>query len=281
MPAPTVKLIEGATSWGGEHWWVRPSASGEVGQRDFIVNTSDIEAAVSALGVPRRGDSWSPGRPDLEVVDVSPRYIGSVDDSSTGTGGWTAVRVNYETPGATGRVTLKKTDRSSDFTEVVWESSTVRQRYDARHEQAPGTFTLPIDNGRGADRPIMLPVAVVHRFRPPTNTPIDLILAAAAAPVNSLALTLPPEQRTLGPITIPPLIARFVGVERRIIDGVGSRRGTEFILRLALAPIPAASPLGTSGHDLVWYQENLKGIPITQIWTQQYLRSDLSQLIDA
>lgn len=284
MPdVPYATLQDGYTSWGAEPGWIAESDRGDRGQRDYLVNTADPERARTAANMPRMGDSWAPDRPDLVVVDIEPpRYIGFMDDSATGLGGHTWIRVRYETPGASGRVELKKTDGTRDYTEIQYETGTVKVTYDVRVDDAvPGAPSLRIANGLGVERQVVGTVLVVHRFRPWSPTPLGLILAAHNTPINSVPLRLPPEKGGSVPIDVDPLLARFLGAERTPVDAVNRRKGLEWTFRLLVYPRPPFGFADSSPHDVLWQQEDKRGYPVASVISWIYRRGDYTALLNA
>lgn len=284
MPPPSVELVRGRTDWGAGPEYLEVSERGKVGRRDYKVNTSEPELAIRVVGVPRVGQSWSVAEPELRARRVRPEYVGGTDSSETGTGGWTWVRVEYETAGASGRIDPRPIDGTGDFTEFGVSIQKVRVLYDARVGTDP-VFNRRLDNGRGADRQVAQLIGRVHRFYPPgVQTPWDEIVAAFDAPINAEPLVLPPERGATSDIVVPPLWAKLVDFDPRVFDGaIGAEsagesggRGVELVYTLAFArPVNQ----DVSGHDFIWQQEDPDGEPIATWLSRVDARSEYAHLL--
>ena len=286
MPDVPVAELIFDSDWGAAPPKLVETDRGWSGVRHYKVNTEDIERAMSASGLPRRGERWSPALSSLRVVQRTPEYVGGQDVSGTGVGGWVGVRVEYETPGFSGRILPRDLGGAGDYTEMTWEPRTARVYYDARVEDDPVAYGVQIDNGRGVDKAFGVRVAIVHRFRPlDTPSPDGLVENAWAAPINSEELSLPPEEGSSVGRTVPKLGAQFAGFERRVaqvVDDSASAggRGVEFVIRLELAPVFSAGA-DISGHDAFWNQEGANGAPVAFRTNQVDGRSDYRTLVNA
>lgn len=225
-----------------------------LGERLWRVTTGDPIAALLAVGVPRYRDRWSEAYPDLRVSRLATELLGGRDASPQEGGAHTLVRVEY-----TSRpIVILPQQPGESYTEVsTYDASlTVYATIDGRSIAA----------GRGAPKDEGGLGAIVHVVRSAGDNVLPVIAAARAAPVNSLALTLPPLLGGSAPIALLAGQARYTG-----LSGAEPIPGGRIRYSHALRIAP--------DHLVRWRREDAAGNPTGPMESGEiYERSDIGVL---
>lgn len=189
------------------------------GQRHYLVNTDRTDLAVTASGVPARGDAWSAQHPDLVVVQVGPVVrLGGVPDG-LGEGAWSRVPVLYETPSAASFRPATPDDAYTEL-ELAGGSQTVKYPIERTIRGQPNVFgnpNEPLNGGDGESIPVTTIRARVHTFWD-AQTPLPVIawlaLCSPLPTLNDAPLRFPRVFGMPSRFTVGRGQARYMGFER-------------------------------------------------------------------
>lgn len=195
------------------------------GQRNYLVNTDRADLAVTAQGVPARGDPWSAQHADLVVVQVGPvARIGGVANG-LGEGAYSRVPVLYETPTAASFRPASPDDAYTEL-ELVGASQTLNYPLERTLRDQPGANgnpAEPINGGDGESIPITAIRARVHTFWS-AQTPLPVVswlaLCTPIPTLNDAPLRFPRVFGVPSRFTVAKGQARYMGFERpEVIEG--------------------------------------------------------------
>lgn len=225
-------------------WSIEQTPDGYRGTRYYRVNTGNPAEAITAAGLPRRGDHWDAlAIPLLQVKSVGPTDTFSHVTGRENDNGWTYVPIYYDT------VSAVRLTPHTIYTRTQ-QSSTVRKGLVMVSPGDPNPASVPwagqvnvtilpdtpgadlIANGDGATKYFSTLQAEVHCYVA-LNLPIDfnLLDQAAMEPiVNSDVVRLPPVFGYNIPRTFQPGQVRFDGYDQEILDD-----RWHFTIRLQLA----------------------------------------------
>lgn len=197
---------------------------GWMGVRSYRVNTADAFRAITAEGVPKKGDAWGSGAlSELRVVDRQSRYFCGRDivGDPPETGGTTVITVRYETPGIYGRLPIAEV--GGNYTKIEVDESVETRLFsvDPALTAKIGTGGEGVPVGVGRIR------AEVYTFWNPED-PIkphpdwsQMNSLARRHKLNDDAITLPPLLGRNGVVfEIPANQAQYVSYRAAMVDGV-------------------------------------------------------------
>lgn len=251
------------------------TADGFFGMRTYRVRTDIVELALAKDKIPKIGSSWSDSSPELKacvVVKRGPaRRLGGKDEHADygeagGRCGWSAVPVEYATPGE-GSFRIAPDWRS--WTELTTQQDTATIYYPisrtSNYNEAPLT---PIRNGDGATVTVgRLSVKVTAFYDPAFLLPLARWIALMRpSKVNADVLRLPRIYGTTSYFDIPPRSAKYMGFSDPAIEQQHLRVEHHFEL--------------AETWDEIWQPENAKGeaLPGKIITDTIYEAADMSGL---
>lgn len=173
------KPVSGRTSDGLWSLSLRQSCEGWHGEKCFIVNTDDPDAAILAQNLPRYGTPWRVGRSLFRCYDVTVKYRCGTNDANEEAGGWCEVTCLFREPGDGRPLPFP----GSAYSETGTRLTNVRQMYDIRRNPnaPPGTqgdYDLQIENGRGVTRELAFTTVTARIF--PNNQSANAVLQRQA-----------------------------------------------------------------------------------------------------
>jgi hypothetical protein len=239
------------------------SGRGYAGTRFFRVYTDDPVAALTAPGVPGKGDAWSTAFPGVIVQSLDSEYEGGRSD--TDRVGRCLVRVNYAAP--SGRLGQPPANAALAYTEQEVQVGSVHVVYPVG-ELRPGEMgppdSTPIAGGRGCDIETVSVGCKVHRFFPLSAPPDLADWLPLVGKLNRNTLLLPGLLGTSTTVAIEPYQARY-RAPSMTRDGDLIRLTHE----LVIAP----------DHDVYYFLEDDKGLPVGDVRAARvYLSTDFPAL---
>lgn len=203
MAEPAAILVTGHSAGGrlGSPPRFKETRDGVQAQRDYRVNTADIDAALKATGLPGMDEPWSALRADVIVYEREPEYVAGRDDGAEGVGGHTVVHVRYATPTISGAVGPP----GRSYTRFVPGTTSVQRIYDARY----GTPDLPVPTPGtvGPPDPRVEPIAGGRGTPVGVGTmQVEVVTWPAALELARLNLLAREQRVNQDPVALPPLL---------------------------------------------------------------------------
>lgn len=245
--------------------WLRDGPNGTIGQRNWLVNTHDEEAALSF--VPAAYNSpWSPARPDLLLVEMGTRYWARKDGSDDPpTGGLTVVQCDYATP-RTG--SLAPPALALKYTDLEFGEESVNLKFDVRSLTAAVGPWAPINNGEGVGRSVgMIRAKVTTYISASDPVSISRIIGLARRKaVNNAPLTLPAIYGTATTFLMGAGQVRYDGIDRpevtrgltRVVHNLSLAE--DWYFRWSLENADGSAAGGSPQVSWVYEQADLSGL---------------------
>lgn len=205
MPLTVRRILGSSSSLGIEPPVVTQTPQGWSAVDYWVVDTSDVVAAVSAAGAPRVGLAFDalPGVVGLKCVKVDARVVGGVPSATAGEpGGVTVFRCEYSTPGGgTGaggngnNAGEPEPGLGVKYSAIGFRSGTVQQ-YSYNTDPVPGEPEDPEwNNGRGIPVEVGSVELVVTTHHKPEAWTLQVmprvVALATARAINDAVVRLP------------------------------------------------------------------------------------------